>query len=33
MKLKAPIRLDEHRPALRQAERRLILKDGLSVGG
>jgi DMSO/TMAO reductase YedYZ molybdopterin-dependent catalytic subunit len=32
MRLKAPIRLDEHRPALRRAERRLLLKGGLSVG-
>ena len=32
MKLRAPIRLDEHRPVLRRAERRLLLKGGLSVG-
>jgi hypothetical protein len=32
MKLGVPIRLDEHRPVLRRAERRLLLKGGLSVG-
>lgn len=32
MKLRAPIRLDEHRPVLRRVERRLLLKGGLSVG-
>ena len=32
MKLRAPIRLDEHRPVLRRVERRLLLTGGLSVG-
>ena len=32
MKREAPIRLSEHRTALRRVERRLLLKTGLSVG-